>query len=320
MNGVDINDNVLGTPNNVFIEDAIQEVQVLSSGISAEYGRFSGGIVNVITRSGGNTFSGAFRTNFTNPAWSVESPFEKSAGTSRASKLSPTYEATAGGPILRNRLWYFGGLRAERTTTQTSFAQTRIPYTTSNDNTRYEAKLTGTIAPGHTLQGNFIDNRTDLRQPSIGAAIDPVTITTPSTPNRIFAATWRGVLGARTFAEAQVSQKNWRLQNAGGTSAAVVDSPFLTRGVLGVPASLLYNGPYFDSTDPEERNNRQLTASVSHMLASRAVRDARGQGRRRVLHVDARRRQLAEPERLRLPDRLQARTRTAGPRSTRPAG
>ena len=114
----------------------------------------------MITRSGGNTFSGAFRTNFTNPAWSVESPFEKSAGTSRASKLSPTYEATAGGPILRNRLWYFGGLRAERTTTQTSFAQTRIPYTTSNDNTRYEAKLTGTIAPGHTLQGNFIDNRT----------------------------------------------------------------------------------------------------------------------------------------------------------------
>ena len=80
MNGVDINDNVLGTPNNLFIEDAIQEVQVLTSGISAEYGRFSGGIINVITRSGGNMFSGAFRTNFTNPAWSVETPFEKSAG------------------------------------------------------------------------------------------------------------------------------------------------------------------------------------------------------------------------------------------------
>ena len=270
MNGVDINDNVLGTPNNVFIEDAIQEVQVLTSGISAEYGRFSGGIVNVITRSGGNMFSGAFRTNFANSAWSAESPFEKSAGTSRASKLSPTYEATAGGPIVRNRLWYFGGVRAERTTTQSSFAQTGIPFTSTNDNTRYEAKLTGTIAPGHTLQGNFIDNQTNLRQPSIGAAIDPVTITTPSTPNRIVAATWRGVLGPRTFAEAQYSQKKWRLQNAGGTSAAVVDSPFLTRGVLGVPANLLYNGPYFDSTDPEERNNRQLTASASHMLASRA--------------------------------------------------
>jgi hypothetical protein len=271
MNGVDINDNVLGTPNNLFIEDAIQEVQVLTSGISAEYGRFSGGIVNVITRSGGNVFSGAFRTSFTNPAWSVESPFEKSAGTSRASKLSPTYEVTAGGPIVRSRLWYFGGVRAERTTTQSAFAQTRIPFTTTNDNTRYEAKLTGTLAPGHTLQGNFIDNRTNLRQPSLGASIDPQTFTTPSTPNRIFAATWRGVLGPRTFADAQYSQKNWRLENAGGTSAAIVDSPFLTRGVLGVPGGLQYNGPYFDSTDPEERNNRQLTASVAHLLASRAL-------------------------------------------------
>ena len=270
MNGVDINDNVLGSPNNLFIEDAIQEVQVLTSGISAEYGRFGGGIVNVITRSGGNAVSGAFRTNVTNPAWSVETPFEQSAGTSRASKYSPTFEATIGGPVRRDRLWFFGGARVERTTTQSSFGQTRIPFTTSNDNTRYEGKLTGTIAPGHTLQASAIDNRTDLRQPSLGASIDPATFTTPSTPNRIVAASWRGVLGARTFAEAQFSHKSWRLENAGGTSAAIVDSPFLTRGVS-VPGNLQYNGPYFDSTDPEERNNRQLTASVSQMLSSRGT-------------------------------------------------
>jgi len=271
MNGVDINDNVLGTPNNVFIEDAIQEVQVLTSGISAEYGRFGGGIVNVITRSGGNALSGAFRTNLSNPSWTAETPIEKSAGTSRASKLSPTFEATAGGPIRRDRVWFFGGVRAERTTTQSAFAQTRIPFTSTNENTRYEGKVTGAILPGHTLQGTVIDNRTNLRQPSLGASIDPATLTTPSTPNRIFAATWRGVLGARTFAEAQFSHKSWRLENAGGTSAAIVDSPFLTRGVSGVPANLQFNGPYFDSSDPEERNNRQLTASVSQMLSSRRV-------------------------------------------------
>jgi outer membrane receptor protein involved in Fe transport len=252
MNGVDINDNVLGTANNLFIEDAIQEVQVLTSGISPEYGRFSGGVVNMITRSGGNVFSGSFRTNFTSPSWSAETPFEKSARTSRASKLSPTFEATAGGPVVRDRLWFFAGARAERTTTQSSFAQTKIPFSSTNDNTRYEAKLTG-----------------NLHQPSLGASIDPATFTSPSTPNRILAATWRGVLGARTFATAQYSQKHWQLKNAGGTSSAIVDSPFMTRGVTaGIPASLQFNGPYFDSTDPESRNNRQLTASVSHMLAS----------------------------------------------------
>ena len=271
MNGVDINDNVLGTPNNLFIEDAIQEVQVLTSGISPEYGRFSGGIVNVITRSGGNVMSGAFRTNISNPAWSVESPFERSAGSSRASKYSPTFEATAGGPVRRDRVWFFGGARVERTTTQSAFAQTRIPFTSTNENTRYEAKLTGAVATGHTLQGTMIDNRTNLRQPSLGASIDPATFTTPSTPNRIFAASWRGVLGPKTFAEAQFSRKSWQLKNAGGTSAAIVDSPFLTRGVSGIPASLQYNGPYFDSTDPESRDNRQLTASVSHLLSSRGA-------------------------------------------------
>lgn len=271
MNGVDVNDNVLGQANNLFIEEAIEEVQVLTSGISAEYGRFSGGVINMITKSGGNRYGGGLRLNLTNPSWSQETPFEQSRGTSRAGKLSPTYEATMGGPVVRDRLWFFGAARIERTTTQSSFAQTGIPYTSRNDNTRYEGKLTGTIAAGHTLQGSYIGNQTDLQQPALlAASVDPATFTTPSTPNRLLAATWRGSVGARTFATAQYSQKNWKLENAGGTSGSIIDSPFLTRGAK-VPGGLQYNAPYWDSTDPEERNNRQLTGSVTHLLGSRGV-------------------------------------------------
>ncbi len=69
IDGVDISDNLNGTVNNLFIEDAIAETQVLTSGISAEYGRFSGGVINAISKSGGNTFSGSFRINLTNPSW-----------------------------------------------------------------------------------------------------------------------------------------------------------------------------------------------------------------------------------------------------------
>ncbi len=57
INGVDVNDNLFGSPQNLFIEDAIEETQVLTSGITAEYGRFTGGVVNAVTKSGGNTFS-----------------------------------------------------------------------------------------------------------------------------------------------------------------------------------------------------------------------------------------------------------------------
>ena len=76
VNGVDVNDNVLAQPQSLFIEDAIEETQVLTSGISAEYGRFSGGVINAITKSGGNTFSGSGRVNFQNPSWTTETPFE----------------------------------------------------------------------------------------------------------------------------------------------------------------------------------------------------------------------------------------------------
>src|SRR5205085_3987609 len=76
INGIDVNDNLFGSPQNVFIEDAIQETQVLTSGISAEYGRFSGGVINAITKSGGNKYSGSFRVNFSNPTWSATTPVE----------------------------------------------------------------------------------------------------------------------------------------------------------------------------------------------------------------------------------------------------
>src|SRR6185503_1007722 len=66
VNGVDVNDNLFANPQNLFIEDAIQETQVLTSGISAEYGRFGGGVVNAITKSGGDSFSGSGRVNFQN--------------------------------------------------------------------------------------------------------------------------------------------------------------------------------------------------------------------------------------------------------------
>jgi carboxypeptidase family protein len=271
VDGVDVNDNVLAQPNGLFIEDGIEEVQVLSSGIGAEYGRFAGGVVNVVTKSGSNLFSGALRTNLSNASWSDETPREQALGVSRASKLSPTYEATVGGPILRNRLWFFGGTRIERSTTPGLFSQTNIPFTSSNHNTRYEAKVTATPVPGQTVQGSYIDNNSDLVQPALSAGIDPQTMTTPSTPNHLAVATWRGVVGRRAFATAQYSQKTWNLRNQGNTSTDILDSPFLTRGVLGVPGGLLYNAPYFDSTDPESRNNRQATASLSYLLGRRGI-------------------------------------------------
>jgi hypothetical protein len=98
-------------PNNLFIEDAIQETTTTVSSVSAEYGRFTGGVVNTITKSGGNLFSGSFRTTLTNDAWSAVSPAKET----RVQEVSPRYEATLGGFLWKDHLWFFGSGRFQDT-------------------------------------------------------------------------------------------------------------------------------------------------------------------------------------------------------------
>src|SRR6266851_175387 len=111
VNGVVINENLRGQALNLFIEDAIQETKVSTGAISAEYGRFGGGVVNMITKSGGNIFSGSFRTTFENDAWRSLTPFPTDR---TVDKVTPTYEMTAGGPVVKDQLWYFGAGRFTR--------------------------------------------------------------------------------------------------------------------------------------------------------------------------------------------------------------
>ena len=62
VNGVVINENLRGQALDLYIEDAVQETTTTVSGVSAEYGRFTGGVVNALTKSGGNEFSGSLRS------------------------------------------------------------------------------------------------------------------------------------------------------------------------------------------------------------------------------------------------------------------
>jgi hypothetical protein len=130
IDGVDVNDNLFGTSNNLFIEDAVEEAQVLTSGISAEYGRFSGGVVNVVTKSGGNQFSGSFRTNLYSPTWTSRTPFEVENDNERTGDISDntTYETTVGGPIVQDRLWFFYANRRQREERSDTFAESGIAF------------------------------------------------------------------------------------------------------------------------------------------------------------------------------------------------
>jgi len=266
IDGVDVNDNLFGTANNLFIEDAIEETQVLTSGISAEYGRFSGGVINAVSKSGGNRFAGTFRTNLTNTAWRTENPLEREQGTTRPDNLNQTYEGTLGGPIIRDALWFFGAGRWADTTTSNPLPETGIQFEGSDQNRRIEAKVTGTLAQNHTLTGSYLDNSREAVRVPFSFTIDPRSSESPTFPNNRFLASYRGVLSSRTFAEVQVSRKHFGFRDTGGTgSDLALNSPII--GLFTVPLTH-YNAPYFDATDPEDRNNYQIAGSLSYFLTT----------------------------------------------------
>src|SRR5207237_5509808 len=103
VNGVVVTENTRGQMRPLYVEDAIQETTVLTGAISAEYGRFSGGVVNTITKSGGNELGASIRDSLSNPSWSAQTP----AHEARESSLSHVWEATLGGRLVRDRVWFF---------------------------------------------------------------------------------------------------------------------------------------------------------------------------------------------------------------------
>lgn len=267
VDGVDVNDNLFGTQNNLFIEDAIEETQILTSGISAEYGRFSGGVVNVVTKSGGDLFSGTFRANLANDSWQKRSPFEESRGIQKSDKVNPVYEGTAGGPILRQRLWFFGAGRYLNTENLQTLNQTGLPFTGTNTEKRGQIKLTTTVANNHTFAGTYTRVARDTIRVALGQSGDPRVIEHPNFPNDGWILNYRGVLSPRLFADVRASRKTFGFRNSGGLGTAITDSPFLT---LASP-TVHYNAPYFDATDPEDRNNYQVAGSLSYFLSTKGT-------------------------------------------------
>ena len=167
---------------------------------------------------------------------------------------------------MKDRLWFFTAGRFENSSTSGTLPLTAIPYTKTNHSKRYEMKATGALASGHSLQWTFIDNRVHrANEPVFSGSIEKATFISPSTPNRLGVVSYTGALSPKMLVSAQYSQKHFETKGVGGTATDIEDSPFLTRtGTL-----YQYNAPLFDASDPEQRNNRQFTASLSSFLSNR---------------------------------------------------
>ena len=84
--------------------DALQEFSVQTSNFSAQYGNFSGAVVNIVTRSGTNAFHGSWFHFFRNGAMNARNYFASQADNLKRNQFG----GAIGGPIVRNKLFFFG--------------------------------------------------------------------------------------------------------------------------------------------------------------------------------------------------------------------
>jgi len=103
FDGVDTTDPVTSTFGANLNADAIQEVEVQTGGFQAEYGRSMGGIVNAVTKSGGNEFHGVIRVKYMTSDWQEDREHEV-AGVAEYDFWEPT--VTFEGPIIKDKLWF----------------------------------------------------------------------------------------------------------------------------------------------------------------------------------------------------------------------
>jgi len=276
VNGVNVSENLRGQAFDLYIEDAIQETNIATSGISAEYGRFGGGVVNVITKSGGNAFSGSFRETLNDDKWRTLTPFEDNqVGADpahvdpRVSKAVPTHEYTLGGPVLKDHLWFFTAGRLQTQESGRSLVITNTPYTYTDDTRRFEGKGTFSINPNHTFQGAYtkiIDNQTNDTF-NTAASMDIRSLDNRQLPQDLFTAFYNGILSNNFFVEGRVSSRHFSFIGSGAPTTDLIDGTLLLDRARN---STRYWSPTFCGVcDPEKRDNTDVFAKGTYFLSTK---------------------------------------------------
>lgn len=267
VNGVAITENLRGTPYTLYIEDAIQETTVAVAGISAENGRFTGGVVNVITKSGGNDFTGSFRDTYNNDKWRRVSPYEKVNGDTRVDKVVPEYIYTFGGPVLRNRLWFFTAGRAQTQSQGRTLNTTLIPYTYQNKRRNYEGKLTYSPTSNHRFQGNFqkVTEEEVNYTFNQNVSMDLRSLGTRKLPQDIFTVNYNGVITPSLSLEARVSQRNYEFIGVGAKSRDLIEGTLLIDQSKG---TRYWADTFCGICDPEQRNNEEYFVKGTYFLST----------------------------------------------------
>ncbi|HVS30446.1 MAG TPA: TonB-dependent receptor, partial [Thermoanaerobaculia bacterium] len=170
-------------------------------------------------------------------------------------------QATLGGYILRDRLWFFGGYRTIPSTTNAFTTNTTSEaFTTTTTEDRWQFKIRGALTSSHTFDASYLEyDATINNRAGLPAGDLLATNGQRGDPRSMTSITYQGILGTSTFLDAMATDKNAEIISGGSPDAG---DPFL----WSTPGNWVYNNHWWDATDPSVRDNRTASVNLSHSL------------------------------------------------------
>ena len=168
LDGVDVNDQQNRASFTSVLRvtlDSVQEFRTTTTNAGAEYGHSSGAQVSMITRSGTNTLHGSAYEYLRNTDTSANSFFNNAAGVPRAQLNRNVYGGAVGGPIKKDKLFFFANYEGRKDASAQSVLRT-VP----TDNFRQGTVLYGTTSGG-------IGTMTPAQIAQVSPGVDPAVLT-----------------------------------------------------------------------------------------------------------------------------------------------
>jgi hypothetical protein len=218
----------------------IREFRVMTQQYAAEFGQASGGVVNVVTRSGTNAFEHRLFVYHRDDALDARNAF----ATAKAPFDRQQFGGFAGGPLRRERAFFFGsyeGTQQDRTAVVTTPAQ-RGEFANPTDSHQIFGKLDYQITSAHQLTGRFNEDRSDEINSGVGGRSTLEYGSTSYSRNHDAYSSLTSVFGAARLNELRVAYS----RRPGGSRPNTPSGPELSF------ASSLQGKAYSDPQDTTE--------------------------------------------------------------------
>jgi hypothetical protein len=148
VDAIDVREHMNGGTSVIPNLDSIQEFRVLTNNFDPEYGNYNGGLVNVITKSGTNSFHGDTFEFVRNTDLDARNFFDSTRGAFRQNQFG----GTIGGPIKHDTVFFFVDYQGTRTVEGITSAETQVPsmQDRSGNLSDLASTLTGTVSGPYT--------------------------------------------------------------------------------------------------------------------------------------------------------------------------